>query len=116
MPERTRDRQVCLRLTYDEYALFEKKCNDSGMSKTDFLVTVLRSSTVKIYRLREALRPLISELRHIGANINQLAYFSNIGQEQVVRNNIERICKNHEKIMAEISEFLNEPRWKIDVR
>ena len=116
MPERKRERQICLRLTDDEYALFEKKCSDSGMSKTDFLVSLLKNSTVKVYRIEEALRPLISELRHIGANINQLAYFSNIGQEQAVRDNIESIRMSHNRLMNEISEFLKAPRCAADVR
>ena len=116
MPERNRKRQVCLRLTDDEYTLFEKKCSESGLSKTDFLVSVLRNSTVKIYRIDEALRPLITELRHIGANINQLAYFSNIGQEQAVRDSIGTICTDHSRIMSEISEFLKKLRSAMDVR
>ena len=116
MPERKRERQVCLRLTDDEFTLFEKKCSDSGMSKTDFLVSLLKNSTVKVYRIEEALRPLISELRHIGSNINQLAYFSNIGQEQAVRDNIESIRMSHNRLMNEISEFLKAPRCTIDVR
>ena len=116
MPERKRYRQVCLRLTDDEYALIEKKCSDSGLSKTDFFVSVLKNSTVKVYRIEETLRPLISQLRHIGANINQLAYFSNIGQEKAVRDNIESIRMSHNRLMNEISEFLKTPRCTADVR
>lgn len=116
MPERKRYRQVCLRLTDDEYELFEKKCSDSGMSKTDFLVSVLKNSTVKVYRIEEALRPMMKELRHIGSNINQLAYFSNIGQEYAVRDNIESIRMSHNRLMAEISGFLKAPRCIADVR
>ncbi len=116
MPERKRYRQVCLRLTDDEYALFEKKCSDSGMSKTDFLVSVLKNSTVKVYRIEEALRPMMKELRHIGSNINQLAYFSNVGQEQPVRDNIESIRMSHNRLMNEISDFLKAPRCAADVR
>ena len=116
MPERKRYRQVCLRLTDDEYALFETKCSDSGMSKTDFLVSVLKNSTVKVYRIEEALRPMMKELRHIGSNINQLAYFSNVGQEQPVRDNIESIRMSHNRLMNEISDFLKAPRCAADVR
>ena len=116
MPERKRERQICLRLTDDEYALFEKKCSDSGMSKTDFLVSVLKNSTVKVFSIDNSLRPLISELRHIGANINQLAYFSNIGQEQAVRDSIESVCFEHNRLMREISDFLKELRGDLNVR
>ena len=116
MSERKRNRQVCLRLTDEEYALFQQKCSDSGLSQTDFLVSALKSSTVKIYHIDEAIRPLISELRHIGANINQLAYFSNIGQEDKVRVEIESIRRRHNLLMEEISDFLKHPKFAADVR
>lgn len=134
MPNRKRTRQVCLRLTEEEFALFQQRCSDSGLSQTDFLVSVLNSSTVKIYRIEEAIKPLISELRHIGANINQLAYFSNIGhaphqtvgcaeaisaglrQESKVRFEIESIRRRHNLLMEEISEFLKHPKFAVDVR
>lgn len=116
MPDRTRERQVCLRLTNEEYALFETRCNESGMSKTDFLVSVLKNSTIKVYRIDEPFHAMMKELRYIGSNINQLAYFSNVGQEQIVRENIESIRKKHNRLMAEISEFLKAPRYSVDVR
>lgn len=111
MPNRKRNHQVCLRLTDDEFALWEQKCNDSGMSKTDFLISALRNSTVKIFRIDEAIRPLMKELRYISSNINQLAYFSNIGQEYKVRNEIEAIRRKHNLLMEEISEFLKKPKF-----
>ena len=116
MLNRMRNRQICLRLTDDEYALFEKRCSDSGMSRTDFLVSVLKSSTVKVYHIEEALRPMIKELRYIGSNINQIAYYSNIGQEQPVKENIESIRRNHNRLIEEISDFIKAPRGDIDVR
>ena len=116
MPNRKRTHQICLRLTEEEYALFQQKCSDSGLSQTDFLVSVLNSSTVKVYCIEEALKPLISELRHIGANINQLAYFSNIGQESKVRFEIESIRRRHNLLMEEISDFLKHPKFAVDVR
>lgn len=116
MPERKRERQICLRLSDEEYALFEKKCSDSGMSKTDFLVSILKNSTVKVYRIEEAIRPMMKELRYIGSNINQIAYFSNIGQEQAVRDNIESIRRSHNLLMEEISDFLKNPKFNVNVR
>lgn len=116
MPNRKRNHQICLRLTDEELALFNQKCSDSGLSQVDFLVSALKSSTVMVYRLDDTLRPLISELRHIGANINQLAYFSNIGQEENVRFEIESIRKSHNRLMEEISAFLKSPEGAVHVR
>lgn len=116
MSERKRNRQLCLRLNAEEYALFDRKCIESGLSKTEFLVSVLKNSTVKVFRIDEAIRPLMKELRYIGSNINQLAYFSNIGQEYTVKAEIESIRKSHNLIMEEISDFLKNPKFTADVR
>lgn len=116
MPNRKRNHQVCLRLTDEENVLFEKRCNDSGLTKTEFLVSVLKNSTVKIFCVDEAICPLMKELRYIGSNINQLAYFSNIGQEYKVRQEIESIRRKHNLIMEEISDFLKNPKFNVNVR
>lgn len=113
MPKRKRNHQVCLRLTDDEFALWEQKCIESGMSQTDFLVSALKDSTVKIYRINEALLPMMKELRYIGSNINQLAYFSNVGQEYKVRTEIESIRRQHNFLMEEISDFLKNPKFTV---
>lgn len=114
MPNRKRNHQVCLRLTDDEYALWEQRCSESGMSQTDFLVSALKNSTVKIYRIDEALHPMMKELRYIGSNINQLAYFSNVGQEYKVRAEIESIRRQHNLLMEEISTFLKHPKFMVN--
>lgn len=114
MPKRKRNHQVCLRLTDDEFALWEQKCSESGMSQTDFLVSALKDSTVKIYLINEALLPMMKELRYIGSNINQLAYFSNVGQEYKVRTEIESIRRQHNLLMEEISDFLKNPKFTVN--
>lgn len=116
MPNRKREHQICLRLTDEENALWEQKCKASGLTKTEFLVSVLKNSAVRIFRIDEALRPMMKELRYIGSNINQLAYFSNVGQEQMVRNNIESIRRSHNLLMEEISDFLKNPKFNVNVR
>ena len=112
MTKRKRSHCICLRLTDDEYALWERKRRESGLSQTDFIIRAIKDSTIKIYRIDDALRPMIKELRYIGSNINQLAYFSNIGQEYPVRNEIESIRKRHNLLMEEISDFLQNPKFK----
>ncbi len=113
MQNRKRNHQICLRLTDEEFALWNQKCIESGLSQTDFLVKCLKDSTVKIYQIEESLRPMMKELRYIGSNINQLAYFSNVGQEEKVRAEIESIRRSHNRLTQEISDFLKNPKFTV---
>ena len=115
MSERKRSRQICIRLTDEEFALWQKKLKASGLSQTDYLVKVLSNSVVKVYTIREDLQPLFTELRHIGGNINQLAYLSNIGQTSAVYQSITRLQYQHSAIVSQIMKFLNEPKFKKEI-
>jgi hypothetical protein len=97
----------------DEFALFENRCIQSGLSQTDFIVSALKNSTVNIYSVEDTLRPLIHEIRKIGTNLNQLAYFSNIGQDEKVRAEIYAIRRDNEAVMEQLLEFLKNPKFTV---
>ena len=109
MANRRRYNSVSLKLTDEELQLWNTKHEASGMSKTDYLMQALRDSEVRIY----SIAPLIHEIRKIGTNLNQLAYFSNIGQDDKVRAEIGAIRRTNEAVMKRILEFLDNPKFKI---
>lgn len=113
MPNRKRNHSICLKLTDEEYQLWNSKQTASGLSKTDYLMKAIRSSTVKIYSIEDSVRPLIHEIRKIGTNLNQLAYFSNIGQDELVKSEIQAIRLENEKVMEQLSDFLKNPKFSI---
>lgn len=113
MPQRKRNHQVCLRLTDEENALWEQKCIESGMNKTDFLAAILKNSNVRIYSIEDSIKPLIHEIRKIGTNLNQIAYFSNIGQNEKVMREISSVRKANNLVMEQISEFLKNPEYTV---
>lgn len=113
MPERKRNHQVCLRLTDEEYSLWDRKQKASGLSKTDFLIKAIKNSNVRIYSVEDSIRPLIHEIRKIGTNLNQLAYFSNIGQEEKVRNELRAIRLANDTVMEQLSDFLRNPKFDV---
>ena len=113
MPNRKRNHSICLKLTDEEYQLWNSKQTASGLSKTDYLMKALRSSTVKIYSIEDSVRPLVHEIRKIGTNLNQLAYFSNIGQDERVKSEIHAIRLENEKVMEQLSDFLKNPKFSI---
>ena len=113
MPNRKRNHSICLKLTDEEYHLWTSKQTASGLSKTDYLMKALRSSTVKIYFIEDSVRPLVHEIRKIGTNLNQLAYFSNIGQDERVKSEIHAIRLENEKVMEQLSDFLKNPKFSV---
>lgn len=60
---------------------------------------------------RESILPLIHEIRKIGTNLNQLAYFSNIKQDEKVRAEIGAIRQTNDTVMEQISDFLKNPKF-----
>lgn len=111
MPNRKRNHSICLKLTDEEFRLWNDKQKASGLSKTDYLVRAIRNSEIRIYSIEESLAPLIHEIRKIGTNLNQLAYFSNIGQDEKVRSEIGAIRRENEIVMKKILDFLNNPKF-----
>ena len=113
MPNRRRYHSISLKLTDEELQLWNTKHEASGLSKTDYLIKAIQDSEVRIYSVADDIAPLIHEIRKIGTNLNQLAYFSNIGQEYRVRAEIEAIRKTNDKVMGQLSDFLNDPKFSI---
>lgn len=113
MPNRRRYHSISLKLTDEEYQLWNIKHKASGLSKSDYLMQAIRSSEVKVYSIEESIAPIVHEIRKIGTNLNQLAYFSNIGQEYRVRAEIETIRKTNDRVMGQLSDFLNDPKFSI---
>ena len=113
MPNRRRYHSISLKLTDEELQLWNTKHEASGLSKTDYLMQAIRNSEVRVYSIEESIAPIVHEIRKIGTNLNQLAYFSNIGQEYHVRAEIEAIRKTNDRVMGQLSDFLNDPKFSI---
>lgn len=116
MINRKRNHSICLKLTDEEYDLWTSKQKASGLSKTDYLIKAISRSEVRIYSIEENIAPLVHEIRKIGTNLNQLAYFSNIGQDERVRAEIGAIRRTNDKVMGKLSDFLNDPRFTVKVK
>ena len=113
MPNRRRYHSISLKLTDEELQLWNTKHEASGLSKTDYLMQTLRNSEVRIYSIEESITPLIHEIRKIGTNLNQLAYFSNIGQDSKVRAEIGAIRLANDNVMEQIENFLKNPEFTV---
>lgn len=113
MPNRRRYHSISLKLTDEELQLWNTKHEASGLSKTDYLMQAIRRSEVRVYSIEESIAPILHELRKIGTNLNQLAYFSNIGHVDRVQAEIGMIRSDNEKIMQQLSDFLKQPEFTV---
>ena len=113
MTKRRRHHAICLRLTDAEYDLWTAKQKASGLSKTDYLMQAIRNSEVRIYSVEESIAPIVHEIRKIGTNLNQLAYFSNIGQDERVKSEIGAIRQTNDAVMSQLSYFLKHPHFTV---
>ena len=113
MVNRKRYHSISLKLTDEELQLWNTKHEASGLSKTDYLMQAIRNSEVRVYSIEESIAPIVHEIRKIGTNLNQLAYFSNIGQDDKVRAEIEAIRHTNDKVMGKLSDFISNPKFSI---
>lgn len=73
---RKRNKTLTIRLTEQEYDAVMKKVLRSGMSMTNFLVTAAQKTQIHV---AEDTRPLVTELKRIGNNLNQITAKINAG-------------------------------------
>ena len=73
---RKRNKTLTIRLTEKEYDAITKKAHRSGMSITNFLVTAAQQTQIYV---AEDTKPLVTELKRIGNNLNQITAKINAG-------------------------------------
>ena len=106
---RNRDKQFNIRLTEKELADFERKRAISGLSKTDFFMKLVRGSNIKVYRFDDEVKDIMHELRKIGVNLNQVAYFANTFQSDKTQVALRYYQKSFCEAMDRLLAFLDKP-------
>ena len=91
MPQnRTRNKAVTIRMTEEEYALFEThRQKAKTKNQTDFFMECLKNKPIIVI---EDLKPVLIELKHQGINLNQIARHFNTGGP--MSDEIKAILKN----------------------
>ena len=106
---RNRDKQFNIRLTEKELAAFKRKRAISGLSKTDFFMKLVRGSTIKVYRFDDEVKTIMHELRKVGVNLNQVAYFANTFQSDKAQTALRYYQNSFCAAMDRLSAFLDKP-------
>lgn len=107
--KRSRNNQLALRLSDNEMKMFNKKQSASKLSKTDFLVKLLKNSVIKVYCFNDTIKIMFNELRKIGVNLNQIAYLSNIGRDYEFKSELAQMSEAYFSVMDRLKSFLEKP-------
>lgn len=102
---RRRDKTLTIRLTDGEKKRIIAKARKAKMSATDFIIASTDSAVIKI---PEDLRPVVSQLKRIGNNINQIAVKVNSGAVYSV--NFDEVIEMQNKIYEKVFEIANADR------
>lgn len=81
---RKRDRAVTLRMTDSEYEEFNNKVSESGLSRQDFFIRMIKGIRInsaeslgELKKMNEALSNFDRQLRGMATNVNQMARIAN---------------------------------------
>lgn len=99
---RRRDKTLTIRLTDSEKKKIIAKSRKSKMSTTDFIIACADNAVIKT---PEDLRPVVSQLKKIGNNINQIAVKVNSGAVYSV--NFDEVLEMQNKIYEKVFEIAN---------
>lgn len=102
---RKRDKTLTIRLTDSEKKIIIAKARKAKMSATDFIIASTDSAVIKT---PEDLRPVVSQLKRIGNNINQIAVKVNSGTVYSV--NFDEVIEMQNKIYEKVFEIANADR------
>lgn len=99
---RRRDKTLSIRLTDSEKKKIIAKSKKAKMSATDFIIACADTAVIKT---PEDLRPVVSQLKRIGNNINQIAVKVNSGAVYSV--NFDEVIDMQNKIYEKVFEIVN---------
>ena len=81
---RKRDRAVTLRMTDSEYDEFNNKVSNSGLSRQDFFIRMIKGICInsaeslgELKKMNDTLSNLDKQLRGMATNVNQMARIAN---------------------------------------
>jgi len=106
---RKRKNYFAIRISDDELNLWESKQRISGLSKTEYFVKLLKNSVIKVYFFGQEITELHKDLRKIGVNLNQIAYYVNAGYFPQAEQEIKNIYAMYSAVMGSLKAFLDCP-------
>lgn len=105
MANRTRPKQIVIRMTDDEFNTVKEKVELSGMKQQEYLIKAI---TGKHITNTDGLKELTPELKRIGVNLNQIAKTCNQGN-QASYDEIQRIGEELNEVWQLLRQLAQKP-------
>jgi len=106
---RKRKNYFAIRISDSELNLWKQKQQISGLSKTEYFIKLLKNSVIKVYFFSEVITAIHKDLRKIGVNLNQIAYYVNAGYFPQAEQEIRNIYPLYSEVMERLKSFLDRP-------
>ena len=122
--KRRRNKAVTVRMNETEYADFQNKVEESGLSQQTYIISAVRGATItpsdEIAVLKEISKTFADfekQVRGLGTNVNQMAHVANgqghlPSEETLTRlsSQIGKLRKESEEIWQSIRSSINQPK------
>ena len=122
--KRRRNKAVTVRMNETEYADFQNKVEESGLSQQAYIISAVRGATItpsdEIAVLKEISKTFADfekQVRGLGTNVNQMAHIANgqgylPGEEALTRlsNQLCHMRKESEQIWQSIRSSINQQK------
>ncbi len=83
-PNRKRNKVVTIRMNENEYAEFQRKLDESGLTQQAYVITAVRGATITpstqldvLKEISKTFADLDQQLRGLATNVNQMAHVAN---------------------------------------
>ena len=122
--KRKRNRAVTVRMSESEYADFQSKVEESGLTRQAFIISAVRGATItpsdEISVLKDISKTFADfekQVRGLGTNVNQMAHIANgqgflPGRETLSRlsDQLSTMRKESEEIWQSIRSLINQQK------
>ena len=104
---RKRNKSIPIRVTEEELKQIDKKAAKARLSRTDYLINCALGKEITLI---EDIKPLLTEMRRIGNNLNQQTKLANMGKINAV--NLEETLAALDRMYQVIHTLLAKSRGR----
>ena len=122
--KRRRNKAVTVRMSEAEYADFQNRVKESGLSQQAFIISAVRGATITpsdeiavLKEISKTFAEFVKQIRGMGTNLNQMAHVANgqgylPGEESLLRlyNQVGNMRKESEEIWQSIRSSINQQK------
>lgn len=122
--KRRRNKAVTVRMNETEYADFQNKVEESGLSQQAYIISAVRGATITpsdeiavMKEISKTFAEFVKQIRGMGTNLNQMAHVANgqgylPGEESLLRlsDQVGNMRKESEEIWQSIRSSINQQK------